>query len=357
MHYSLKIALLASGLGLTGCTVIICTPRAGCDRIVNLPPAQGYAGRIILPPPVGEFPPPFHPPIDKPLKTGPDTSRPYRDALKTIDQSSGYVGPGDLVPGATAYYGLRAYDAAYARSGTGKAIEIRRAKDNALADIVILKSGQLDIDALHGFCASTACFVAEWYDQSGHGNDISQTLPSQQPEIVFDGFRKFPIVQFSYDRSTYLSGSFGWVSGNSGWTAQAAILKVEPTAWYEPILDYGTTMDHESLFALVHDDVSYQPANGIYGTVFSSRTATSAPSSLAFYSDGTTLGGYVNGAEWGQPFRDSNIAGDAFNLGGSPAQSNTWLTAGIGEVILYPTSLPTAKVKALEASERTYYGF
>ena len=54
-----------------------------------------------------------------------------------------YVGPGDIVSGATAWYGLRAYNLAYT-TGTNKAINIRRASDNTTMDIVILTSGDLD---------------------------------------------------------------------------------------------------------------------------------------------------------------------------------------------------------------------
>ena len=64
-----------------------------------------------------------------------------------------YVGPGDIVSGAIAWYGLRAYNLAYT-TGTNKAINIRRASDNTTTDIVILTSGALDIATAATFCAS-----------------------------------------------------------------------------------------------------------------------------------------------------------------------------------------------------------
>lgn len=54
-----------------------------------------------------------------------------------------YVGPGDIVSGATAAYGLRGYNAAYASPGTNLAVNLRRANDNATCDFVIATSGAL----------------------------------------------------------------------------------------------------------------------------------------------------------------------------------------------------------------------
>jgi hypothetical protein len=54
-----------------------------------------------------------------------------------------YQGPGDVVSGATAWYGLRAYNAAYASPGTNKSVNLRRASDNASCDFVIATTGGL----------------------------------------------------------------------------------------------------------------------------------------------------------------------------------------------------------------------
>jgi hypothetical protein len=61
-----------------------------------------------------------------------------------------YTGPGDLVSGATVWYGLRGYNAAYA-TGSNNAVNVRRVSDNATQDIVILSSGALDIASANTF--------------------------------------------------------------------------------------------------------------------------------------------------------------------------------------------------------------
>jgi hypothetical protein len=293
------------------------------------------------------------------VNTSSPANVPSGTAAAVPPMSGAYRGPGDIVPGATAYYGLRAYNAAYAAPGTNKAINVRRASDNTTADIVILPTGSLDTATAKTFCAATICYVARWYDQTGNGHDITQYNESQQPELTFSGYGGFPAVAFNYSQMTYLSGSFPWVSGNQPWGAQVALLNVSPSNWYEPIFDYGTTDINESLFALTYvgRSAAYQFSASVYGTDELSGIPTTAPAAAAFYSTGTALGGYVNGVNWQQFFNSSSITGTNFVLGGSPTQVGIWLTGSIGEVILYPSSLDANGAKKLADSERAYYGF
>ena len=58
--------------------------------------------------------------------------------------SASYQGPGDIVSGATAWYGLRAYSSAYAAS-LGKSVNLRRASDNVTCDVLVAASGGLGL--------------------------------------------------------------------------------------------------------------------------------------------------------------------------------------------------------------------
>ena len=53
-----------------------------------------------------------------------------------------YTGPGDVVSGATVWYGLRAYNAANL-NGTTKALNLIRASDNTACDFDIATTGGL----------------------------------------------------------------------------------------------------------------------------------------------------------------------------------------------------------------------
>jgi hypothetical protein len=68
---------------------------------------------------------------------------------------SSYQGPGNIVSGATAFYGLRAYNAAYA-TGSNNAINVRRASDNSTSNIVILSNGNLDVATAASFAGTDA---------------------------------------------------------------------------------------------------------------------------------------------------------------------------------------------------------
>ena len=69
--------------------------------------------------------------------------------------AASYTGPGDIVASATAWYGLRGYNGAYA-TGSNKSINVRRASDNTTQDINILSSGALDIATANTFAGTDA---------------------------------------------------------------------------------------------------------------------------------------------------------------------------------------------------------
>jgi hypothetical protein len=156
---------------------------------------------------------------------------------------------------------------------------------------------------------------------------------------------------------TYLQAAFPWVSGNDPWAGQVALLNVQPTDWYEPIFDYGSMDANLGLFALVHESGAYQFSASIYDSDRLSGFASMAPAAVTFYSSGSQVGGYINGANWAQPFDQSDITGTAFAIGGSPLQHGIWLSGGLGEVVLYSAALSAAEAHALAVNESEYFGF
>jgi hypothetical protein len=96
-----------------------------------------------------------------------------------------YVGPGDIVSGARAWWGLRAYSAAAAGSN---AIRVRRITDDAEQDIATLANGKLDITSAVKFLGTggSRLRVVKLYDQTGGGFDLVQSNTALQPELWFD---------------------------------------------------------------------------------------------------------------------------------------------------------------------------
>jgi hypothetical protein len=124
---------------------------------------------------------------------------PWQSGVGTPITAAAYAGPGDVVASAKAWWGLRAYSAAVAATGTQKSVNIRRASDSTTSDIVILTTGYLDLATAGTFCAATTCFVTKFYDQSGNSKDISQATAGNQPQIFLSGgpAAGYPYVSFT----------------------------------------------------------------------------------------------------------------------------------------------------------------
>jgi hypothetical protein len=88
----------------------------------------------------------------------------------------------DSYPGATAAYSLRKLRNAY----SGSVIRVRRSSDNTETDIGFV-SNQLDTATLLTFCGAGNGFLSTWYDQSGNGNNATQTTAVSQAQIVSGG--------------------------------------------------------------------------------------------------------------------------------------------------------------------------
>ena len=94
----------------------------------------------------------------------------------------GFVGLLDDYPNSAAAYSLRLLTIAY----KGSAIQVRRSSDNTTQDIGFVDN-ELDTTSLASFCSGTDGFVTTWYDQSGNGNNATQSTDANQPQIVSGG--------------------------------------------------------------------------------------------------------------------------------------------------------------------------
>lgn len=104
-----------------------------------------------------------------------------------------YQGPGDVVSGAAAWWGLRAYSMA---AVGGNAIRIRRNSDNQEQDFVTLSDGSLDRASIVTFLNSTTGAITTFYDQTGNGVHQTQTTASKQPAVNLSGIGSFVTADF-----------------------------------------------------------------------------------------------------------------------------------------------------------------
>jgi len=105
------------------------------------------------------------------------------EIYKQPETFGGFVGLLDqpFATGATAAYSLRRL-----KSSATKAVRVREDSGNSETDIGF-SNGTLDETALLNHVGSNNGFVTKWYDQSGNGNEASNSNASEQPQIVSSG--------------------------------------------------------------------------------------------------------------------------------------------------------------------------
>jgi hypothetical protein len=114
-------------------------------------------------------------------------------------------GPCDIyaaakTPCVAAHSTTRALYASY----NGPLYQVMRQSDSKTLDIGVVQStatdqgGYADAAAQDAFCANTYCWIAKVYDQSGHGNDITQAPRGPAGTVmVMGGFNNVPVADWA----------------------------------------------------------------------------------------------------------------------------------------------------------------
>lgn len=114
-------------------------------------------------------------------------------APSTTSLSPNYRGPGDIIPGAASWWGLRAYSSQ--TCGT-PCIGLHRDSDNEHASFSTLATGDLDMVSILAFKGAANVFVHTMFDQSGNGNDLTNPVISEHPPFIFNAIGSRPAMQF-----------------------------------------------------------------------------------------------------------------------------------------------------------------
>jgi hypothetical protein len=135
------------------------------------------------------------------------TSRPKRGPVPEAS-TSGFLG--DIAPGAAMYYGVQAYNAAYAAPGTNPCCDIETNAGGSLTTINILSTGLVDTAAINAFLAahSNVACITKMYDQTGNGRHLTQTVSTSiMPTFIGNTQNGVPIIEGATDQ--------WWESGTS----------------------------------------------------------------------------------------------------------------------------------------------
>jgi hypothetical protein len=338
----------------------------------------------------------------------------------TGTSTSDYVGPGDIVSGATAAYSLRAYNAAAALPGTTKAVNVRRASDNATKDILILPDGNLDVATANAFAGTDATgsatttgssttvaitgasstphvgstltgagisagcyvtsvgtfvagagtvvvstaqniaiaepvtftwglYVTEWYDQSGNGNNATQSTAGDQPQLLLGGSNGRPAVSFA--GAQYLSASASLTE--LPWSFIGIALRSGGTGAFGTL--YVPAGDGSSDVGVLYDDVPNSIAvyfGNILAVTANDNAVQSYQIVIPFSGNATvSVDGTVTSGVAGNFVAGGGTAGI-----GASATGVFPLTGLISEVISYnDTGFTPTQMTAIQANEKAYW--
>lgn len=266
------------------------------------------------------------------------------------DGDVAYAGSGDLIPGAQAWYGLRAYSNAIA-TARGKAIRIQRPSDGAQMDIGVLPTGFLDWPTAWNFSNGVPCTIVTVYDQTGHGFDLTQPAPGGYPTLLFNGVGDGqPVMSFNGSQGIMsatapnipepVSLSIVWMEAIGGNNAgimfgsnnqngpdlsmfpdgpQLGTVGIGGTASFETRGDIGRWHTTEATGSGAN---SYMTVDGIVTFGDASSSGITSPLSFGYYSgdqpDGSFHGSVIEGGVWGFAFSTGMLTALTKN------QSNWW---------------------------------
>ena len=256
--------------------------------------------------------------------------------------------------GAAAAYSLRLLDTSY----TGDAIVVRRASDSATQAIGFVNN-ELDTATLESFCSGTDGFVTTWYDQSGNGNNATQTTASAQPQIVSSG-------------STILDGGKPSILINATSVSSSVRLQTQEFSLTQPFTMFGvaTAYDVSDNTQQLTDNRDSTVSAGLAIQVNSNAYAIGAGGLLVYKNpaiNGSAIHyGLFNGSNSNEGYNGSTANSNAGYNGangitiggargiGSPVSSSYGWVGSIYELIVYDVNQSTNRT-GIETNINEYY--
>lgn len=274
-------------------------------------------------------------------------------AQQGMSPVEGFAGADFMADGPTLLLSLRKLNPAY----SGNCLRVRRSSDNTTLDVGFNGAGELDTAALLAFVGSGSGFVNIWYDQSGSGNNWSQSTLGAQPRIVnagvLDTFGGRPAIWMVSNTTGLVSATYHFLH-----TAQTVIFSFKRDASMAGSYTGVIGTDRTSRMGLGFSNIGHpnvQQLGSADKTMFDpwagdSNGINTRWSVMAF---ATRYGRGANNIIDIQNTLDGshgiNVA--LGGMGGTPSQSYIGSNAQTGyihELVAYPSFLPTQNRKTLE---------
>jgi len=289
-------------------------------------------------------------------------------ALTTYATNNNYQGPGDIALGASGWWGLRAYNNAYAAS-LGPAIQVTPAGGTSTT-INVTATGDLNVAAAQAACQNTVCFITEFYDQTGGGHNMTQTNVDYEPQLIFNCANGAKVCAFY---STLADNSLaGFETTLDATIPQPFTLNAVYDKTNELYPSFGVLLSSYGGGTGAYDEANFtSPLNEAAQTVVDGGTANLQPAhSYVFQSMTSEFNGvtvspfspvYINGLESNfNPNGTGGTAGQGFgphiamgeNYGGGQPMMGFIQEAGV-----WNSALTATTVSNLSNNQRAYWQF
>lgn len=236
----------------------------------------------------------------------------------------------DAYGGAHAAYSLRKLNSDY----TGAAIRVRR-NDASEQDIGFDSNGNLDTTAMQAF-TSEALFIKTWYDQSGNGNDITQTTTGAQP-LVLNALGA--VIEVDGRPAASFGGNdelpFDATGLDIGNLSSFVVTKMADTSATQFVLRASGIANNKRWFAPLVQSGVFRYMHGVYHTDVGTTGNTN--NNLHTMIAGATQGdveAFLNGTSVGTRTLDTGIDTTITGIGGAGNLTN-FMNGFVQEVIVY----------------------
>lgn len=257
-----------------------------------------------------------------------------------------FAGAYDAIPNIAAAYGMRRLLTSY----TGSLLRLRRSSDSTEQDFGYVANGDLDAAAIATFVGGGSGFVQTWYDQSGNGNNATQSTANTQPLYVASGQNSKPTIR--YDNSD----DFLSLGDLSAAFPSAATLVTVVTDISDASYVIFTTHANSTWWL-------FSGTDGYFG-VFRTARIDSYPASgfmpstgdaiISLVSSASTYQVYKNGTGAGAQAADYS-AGTIHRIGDGGDQATRFLAGDVVELVLCAAALSSSDRAAAEAVANAYW--
>lgn len=273
-------------------------------------------------------------------------------------QSSGYVGPLDLVPGAVVAYGVRALSAAMLGQNI---FRLRRDSDNAesnfAADAV---TGEAPVASIATFLGAATGYLVTWYDQSGNAKEFTQATAGLQPLYVANLEGGKPGFKHNASDESALVCAENIAYSGSGYSS-LMVAGVGGTGAGRGVYVYFEKTDPQTQFKSEFNGVGAESL-GVTITAESNTKVVSeflsddVPLDIVVIDYGVFFGGgtlYINNTAKALVNYDVGSSPSAFS---ADASGMTLGAAGACEILFYDTTKNAATREPGRTNQMSYYG-